>query len=323
MKKIELFISLVVVSRNNFPFLEEQLSTIEQKLYQLAEDYEVIVVDNASEDESLNILQKLTRKNGIPNLQVFALTKKVSEDIATWVGIENSLGDVVITFDPFKDDLSIISQMLELAVTGKEVVFAWNKSKKEHLTYSLAYSIYNLFFRGIAGVNLTTESPKFRLITKKVVNYLLKFPNPAQQYRFLASTAGFPKQTITYDYKVCEMERKSIKESFERGISLLVATTKAPMRIVTFCSLFGAFANIIYSVYVIYIALTKEDVAAGWVTLSLQQSGMFFLISLVLFILGEYILHMASLGSEGPQFHIAQEMTSATIRHREKLNVTT
>ena len=93
------------------------------------------------------------------------------------------------------------------------------------------------------------------------------------------------------------------------------------MRLVTSISLFGALANLIYSIYVVAIFLTKADVAQGWVSMSLQQSGMFFLISLVLLVLGEYILHMASLSNEGPLYHVGQEFTSARITRREKLNI--
>jgi hypothetical protein len=93
------------------------------------------------------------------------------------------------------------------------------------------------------------------------------------------------------------------------------------MRLVTFLSVFGAAANLLYCFYVIAVGILKTDVASGWVSISLQQSGMFFLLSLVLLVLGEYILHMASLSNEGPQYHVAQEFTSAKMTRREKLNV--
>lgn len=40
--------------------------------------------------------------------------------------------------------------------------------------------------------------------------------------------------------------------------------------------LFGATANLLYSIYIMLIALFKHDIAPGWVSMSLQQSGMFF-----------------------------------------------
>ena len=102
---------------------------------------------------------------------------------------------------------------------------------------------------------------------------------------------------------------------------LLVSTTRAPMRLVTSVSLFGAVANLVYSIYVVAIAFLKADVAPGWVSMSLQHSGMFFLISMVLLVLGEYILQMVSLSNEGPLYHVAQEFTSARMTRHEKLNI--
>jgi hypothetical protein len=48
---------------------------------------------------------------------------------------------------------------------------------------------------------------------------------------------------------------------------------------------------------------------------------MFLLISLVLLVLGEYILHMAKLSNEGPLYHVAQEFTSVRLTRQGKLNV--
>ena len=76
-----------------------------------------------------------------------------------------------------------------------------------------------------------------------------------------------------------------------------------------------------YCVYVLAVGILKTDVAPGWISLSLQQSGMFFLISLVLLVLGEYILNMASLSNEGPLYHVGQEFTSARMTRLEKLNI--
>jgi hypothetical protein len=69
------------------------------------------------------------------------------------------------------------------------------------------------------------------------------------------------------------------------------------------------------------MAPTKSDVAPEWVTLSLQQSSMFFLISLVLMELAEYISHLSIGTNAGPLYHVAQGFTSAVITRRQKLNI--
>ena len=73
--------------------------------------------------------------------------------------------------------------------------------------------------------------------------------------------------------------------------------------------------------YVLAVVILKDDVAQGWASISLQMSGMFFLISLVLLVLGEYILNMASVSNEGPPYHVGQEFNSAKITRKGKLNI--
>ena len=114
---------------------------------------------------------------------------------------------------------------------------------------------------------------------------------------------------------------KRLSGSFDRGARLLVSSTRKPLRMVSFLSIVGALSNLLYSIYVIAIGLFKDDVAPGWVTISLQQSGMFFLISLVLLVLGEYVLQLTHRVNEGPLYHVAQEFTSAVMTRRDKLNV--
>ena len=170
-------------------------------------------------------------------------------------------------------------------------------------------------------MHLAKEAPQYRLISKRVVNFILQHPQPAMSYRHLPATGGFAQAHLDYSAAPKVLQTKRLGDSIDRGMRLLVSTTRAPMRLVTALSLFGAGANLIYSVYVLAIGLFKADVAPGWVSLSLQQSGMFFLISLVLWVLGEYIVNMVSLSNEGPLYHVGQEFTSARMTRREKLNI--
>jgi glycosyltransferase involved in cell wall biosynthesis len=317
-----IFLSIVFVVRNQSSGLQQTLSDVTTAIESLVSDYELIVVDNASDDESIAILKRLSGEGGLPNLQVYALTKEVDSDTASWVGLENALGDFVAVIDPLADDIGFLPEMLDNAVSGADVVFAENKQKSpQSLGYRIGFSVFNSLYKWLNGINLAKEAPQYRVLNKRVVNFILQHPQPAVTYRHLPASGGFTKVNLTYNAAPKISRAKHLGDGFDRGMRLLVSTTRAPMRLVTYLSLFGAVFNLLYSAYIIGVAIFKTDVAPGWITLSLQQSGMFFLISLVLLVLGEYILHMASLSNEGPLYHVAQEFTSAVMTRREKLNI--
>ena len=322
MASLPVFLSVVVVVRNQSPHTKKIVSDVASCIATLVSDYELIIVDNASEDESVAVLKKLTGEKGLPNLQVYALTKEVDADTAAWVGLENALGDFVAVIDPMADDIKFLPEMLDNAVSGADVVFATNEQRApQSFAYRIAYSAFNRLYIWFNGIHLAREAPQYRVLSKRVVNFILQHAQPAVTYRHLPATGGFARINLNYSAAPKFAQKKLLGESVDRGIRLLVSTTNAPMRLVTSLSLFGAVANVMYSIYVIAIGLFKADIAPGWVSLSLQQSGMFFLISLVLLVLGEYILHMASLSNEGPLYHVGQEFTSARMTRREKLNI--
>jgi len=316
------FLTVVIVVRNQAEELKRLISEVAISLSPLVRDYELIIVDNASEDHSVAELKTLTGEKGLANLQVYALTQEVDLDTASWVGLENALGDFVTVVDLSVDDISFLPEMLDKAVSGADVVFARNEEKpRQNLAYHSARLIFNWLYKTFTGVHLANEAPQYRILSKRVVNFILQYPQPAITYRHLPATGGFSRVNLSYRARPKGSRRKRLGESLDRGMRLLVTTARAPMRLVTSLSLFGAVANLLYSIYVVVIMLVKKNVAPGWASLSLQQSGMFFLISLVLLVLGEYILQMARLSHEGPLYHIGQEFTSARMTRRERLNI--
>ncbi|WP_313623701.1 glycosyltransferase [Achromobacter sp.] len=317
-----IFLSIVFVVRNQSRHIEKILTDAAFCVAPLVSDYEIIVVDNASDDDSVSVLKTLTGERGLPNLQIYALTKEVDADTASWAGLENALGDFVAVIDPMADSVEFLPEMLEKAVSGADVVFANNRQKAPQSgAYRLSYAVFNGLYKHFNGIHLAKEAPQYRVLSKRVVNFILQHSQPAMTYRHLPATGGFARVNLNYSAEPKLAHIKRLGESVDRGMRLMVSSTRAPMRIVTSLSLFGAVANLVYSVYVVIVGMLKADVAPGWVSLSLQQSGMFFLISLVLLVLGEYILHMVSLSNEGPLYHVGQEFTSARMTRRERLNI--
>lgn len=319
---IPVFLSVVLVLRNQERRLVETIGRATDLLRELVTDYELIIVDNASDDTSLSLLQKQTGVEGFPNLQIYALTKEVDTDTAFWAGLENSLGDFVAVIDPIVDDICFLPEMLEKAITGADVVFARNKIEpRRGVLYRIAQAGFNLTYKSLTGIHLGKEAPAYRLLARRVINFVLQHPQPALTYRHLPATAGFSRELLEYRWSPESIVNRRLADSIDHGIRLFVSTTRAPMRLVTGLSLFGAVANLFYSLYVVIIAIFKEDVAPGWVSMSLQQSGMFFLLSLVLLVLGEYIIQMAAVSGGGPLYHVAQEFTSARMERRDRLNI--
>ncbi len=263
MKYFPVFLSLVFVVRNCSSELEKILTETTAFLSSFVKDYELIIVDNASRDTSISVLKKLTGEEGLCNLRVYALAKEVDIYTASWVGIENALGDFVAVLDPFIEDIHFLPETLnEATMKEADVVFVQNKQKpSQGVVYRIAYSIFNIVYRYFHGIHLATEAPQFRLLNKRVIHFILQHPQPAVAYQYLPATSGFSCVKLSYSATPSAVPSKRLGDSIDRGIQLLVSTSRAPLRIVTGLSLCGAVLNLIYSIYVVVIFFFKPHVA--------------------------------------------------------------
>lgn len=317
MTMTSLFLSAVVVIDQRNADVVDWLHRVGATLADLADEYELIVVDGhgALDDDALSCL---TDSSGLPNALVLRLIKPVEFDAAACCGLEHALGDFVAVIDPLADDVGMLGSMLDHARQGRDAVFARN-------TAALAGDgvierTFHGAFRLATGIDARRDAPRYRILSRRVVNHLLQHRAPTVAYRLLPGGGGYRRATLDY-VGTTSRHRAPLIERIDRGMRLIATSTRAPMRLVTLFSLFGAVANLLYSAYVVAIALFKSDVEPGWVSLSLQQSGMFFLLSLTLLVLGEYVLQMASMSNEGPPYHVASEHLSAKLSRRTRLNV--
>jgi hypothetical protein len=321
-KKYSLFLSLILVVNNQQKYILGYIEKLTKVLQPLVSNYEIIIIDNGSIDNSIVTLKSLTLVNRLPNLQVFALTKCVDIETASWAGIENSLGDCALIFDPILDDVNMIPTLIKNIHDGADIVFLKNKFRfPQTLPYRISHYVFNSFFQFSVGLNFSDEAPMFRVLNRKLINFISQYPNPAFTYRYLPAIAGFSKINLFYTHKISNVPKRKLLNYLGKGLLYTFITSSKPMRLTSSLSLFCAFANLVYSIYVIGISLFKHNIQPGWASLSLQQSGMFFLISLVLFVLSEYIFQVISLNHQGPTHNISQEFKSSRLEFKEKINI--
>ncbi len=322
-KQLPLFISIVITTKNDSYRLRDIIESTVEKVSNLVSDYEIIVVDNGSNDATYNTLRKLTSENGIPNLQIYSLASTVNDLIARWVGVGNSLGDITIIMDPTQGDLKQLGLILRQVTLGNEIVFTTRayRTGRKNLIKSFVYRGLSFATKFSSGIDLTSYSNSLLAVNRRVVNYLIQYPDPHIKFRNLPSTSGFKRTSIKVPQHSKYAHTIKLRESLLRGVQIVTSSSDSPLRLATVLSSFGALLSFFYSIYIVLIWILKQDVAPGWVSLSIQQSCMYFFISLVLLVLSEYVLDISRKMGSGPSYFIASEFTSAKLTRKERLNV--
>ena len=319
----ELFPSVVLTVRDAAPYFATYLQNLSSLLAENFDFYEILVVDDASEDGTTAIVE--TAQKTLPNITLFCLPRAYDFSIATVTGLDHAIGDVVITLDPRLDQSDIVLDLVDEASKGAEIVYALPRDRVENKgTYN---RVVKLFLSGLSRFNYIDAPSAIssaRLFSRTVLNFILK---ATDRHRILAvapALSGFSYAQVIYDRKDPAGEIGHIqarRQALPKAFNLIFAVSPRPLRLVTYLTLGISFLTIFYSIYVVGFWLLSPEVAPGWTSISLQISGLFFLFSLVLAVMSEYLQQVLEGIERRPLYYVSKRSFSETMSFAKDLNV--
>jgi len=314
MSKMDVFVTVVVPLRNNAeilrPFLKETLDVLRDSYA----NYEMVLVDDASEDGTLEEVKKLLTSEEC--LRVIRLSRSYGRDVAISAGLESSIGDFVVVMSPDTDPPSLIPEMIRHCRDGSGIVSGVSlvPSQRSAPGFVLA-ALFHWYVRRFLGVDLIPDSTDFRVLSRQVVNAVTQIKGRYRQLRLITSSVGFQKNSFSYTplNRSGRLEKRSLAREVSEGIELIVLNSLHPLRFVSLIGLLAGTVNLLYLGYVVAIYLFKDDVAEGWTTLSLQHGIMFFWIFVILTLLCEYVGRILDQSRERPLYFIQDELNSSVL----------
>jgi glycosyltransferase involved in cell wall biosynthesis len=307
-------VSIVIPLDQDIALVEDLISELDATMSSAFRFFEIILVDDGSTDGTLSAVQPVLKR--IQRIRYLRLSRRFGRDVAISAGIESAIGDYVVTLDPRADPISIIPTMIEVCRKSGGIVhgLAQNAPRRSFFRERIG-NLFRDYCRKRLGVDLQRGAGDLRVMSRQAVNALLQIREQSRYLRVLTLTLGYHHEFFPYTLQPRPGTDSSqpLRGETATAIDLLAANTRHPLRVVTLAGLLGAFLNLIYAGYVVAIYFLKPTVAAGWTTLSLQLSGMFFFVCLILAVLSEYVGTILGEVRSRPLYFIAQESNSSVL----------
>ena len=312
-----LFVSVVVAGHN---FLDRGIDFLDQIATLLSEysaNYEIVVVDNASTDGSIQAISQSLRSGPLENTILYSLAQRAEVDAALWIGVDTALGDVIVTLPAAEDNLEALPLLLERAQAGSDVAIAVNDFPTSGTwQFRFVRSFLGRFLNG--G---TASLSRCMVMSRRLVSFLQNHSQPQMTFRQLTQIPGLRPEYVNYRSAPISPHKKTLRERYASGVQYIMWRNPRFLRTASLLALGGAILNVLYAGYVFAVFLFGDSVEPGWASSSLQFSGMFFLFSLVLFILSENVLLSISIAGRDPVAFVSGEYTSRRMGRRDSINV--
>ncbi len=187
-------LSLVIPLLNEAESLPELTRWIEKVMNEHKYSYEVIYVDDGSEDESWQVIQKLQLEN--PNVKGIKFQRNYGKSAALQVGFTAASGEIVVTMDAdLQDSPEEIPELCTMILEkGYDLVSGWKKVRYDNtLTKNIPSRFFNAVTRSMSGIRLHDFNCGLKAYRKNVVKSIEVYGEMHRYIPVLAKWSGFKK----------------------------------------------------------------------------------------------------------------------------------
>lgn len=255
-------LSLVIPIYNEAENIPLLIDAITNSLKDTELIYEIICVDDGSQDGSTNVLKDVSSKN--PHVKGIILRRNYGQTPAMAAGFENATGKVIITLDgDLQNDPADIPLLLSKLEEGYDLVSGWRKNRQDDaLTRLLPSKIANIIIGKITGVKLNDYGCSLKAYRTELIADLNLY---GELHRFLPALAYIEGAKIT-EIPVNHHPRRFGKSKYGLGRTFRVIMDlltvffmkkflTRPMHVFGFFGLISLILGIFIGVYLTFIKL--------------------------------------------------------------------
>lgn len=284
-------ISVIVPFYNERQVLPLCLDRLEKVLQAQGERFEVVFVDDGSDDggDQYLIAEGRTR----PWLQLVRLSRNFGKEAALTAGLDYAVGRAVVLLDAdLQDPPECIPEMLARWREGADVVLMQRRDRagESWCKRASAYLYYRLL-RRLARVPIPTDSGDFRLMSRRAVEAVRRLDERNRYMKGLFAWVGLP--TVVCEYHRAPRPAGNSKWSYPRllGLALegITSFSVAPLRWATLAGVVAALSGGGYGAVIVVKALLFGEAVQGYPSLVALITFLGGLQLLTIGLVGEYV----------------------------------
>ncbi len=321
---IDNLVSVATVINNNSDIIESFLLETTAVLSKAYDNYEILLIDNGSTDDSASKVKLLQCRE--KNIRMVTLSRKYNDEITYTAALSNCIGDFVVLMDINGDPPSIIPELVNKSISGYDITIAervdnGNRSLIDRIFSSLFFKVS----RFLTGYQIDPKFSKYIVFSRRAVNSLVKIKHRSRYIKFLIFEIGFRRASVAYTpiNRSGKTKKNNYFEAFAFAAEVIVSNSEKLIRVASLAGLLAGLLNIFFVVYVLIGYLFfRRYIPQGWASTQILSATMFFIIFLILAIIGEYVARILRETQKGELYHIADESNSSVVPGSiEKKNV--
>ena len=310
-------ISVVTPVYNAVNIIPELHRRLVENLEAITDDFEIIMVNDACPYGSGAKIAEIAEKD--QRVKFIDLARNFGQHIAISAGLDYAEGDYVVVMDcDLQDPPHEIGTLLEeLKKSGKEVIFAIRKNRKDNLLKKTESDLFNRIMRGLTNRIYHGEkgAGNFSIITHKVVLASRKLREHHRCYGSIIQYCGFESAylPVEADERFEGASSYTFIRSIRLAFSILLQQSARPLFISALFSICCFLAAVLFAGTIVYHKLTGQYDISGYAGIMFTITLIGAMIFLTLAIMSLYLANIFEEVKGRPLY-----VTSKTVNIEEK-----
>ena len=288
------FVVPVLDEQETLPELAARLGAV---LDGLDGSSEVLVVDDASRDETFRLLLELHERD--PRFKPIRLARNFGHQVAISAGLDFALGDAVIVMDgDLQDPPEVVPELVARWREGYDVVYGIRSRREGESWFKRATAaLFYRLLRRMTQTDVPVDAGDFRLVDRRAVDAFKLLRERNRYVRGMFAWVGFNQVGVPYerDARYAGERKYSYRKSLKLAIDGIVSFSTVPLRVVLAWGLVIALASFLLGLFAIGARLAGWYETPGWASLLIAVS---FLGGVQLALLGVVGLYVGRIADE-------------------------
>lgn len=293
-KKYRPDLSVIIPIYNEEQTIGELYQRLKQAAISITANHELIFINDGSKDHSFLELLKLSKSD--PGVFYINFSRNFGHQIAVTAGLDSCRGKAVVIIDgDLQDPPEVIPELYAKYKEGFEVVYAKRVEREgESLFKKATAKLFYRIMKRLTSIDIPVDTGDFRLIDRKIVEYLKQMPEQNKFLRGQIAWLGFNQTEVLFSRE----KRKHGKTGYSFGKMLrfaldgITSFSDKPLSLVTKLGFSISLISFLIILYATYAHFVLNRTITGWTSLIISSMFIGGVQLISIGIIGEYISRM-------------------------------
>lgn len=231
----------------------ELVKRTESSLEKITNDFEIILVEDGSQDKSWEKIQEIAHSN--KNVRGLKLSRNFGQHYAITAGLKHAKGDWVIVMDcDLQDPPEEFNKLIVKAQEGYEVVHACRSMRKDNFFKRLFSKSFYRTLSYLTNYKHDDSIANFGIYHRKVVDAIISMKEQVRYFPLMVMWVGFNSTKVWVDHGA-RFEGKSsykMRSLFHLAINIILSYSEKPIRLLIKLGAIISFSSLVIALFYIY-----------------------------------------------------------------------